>query len=223
MRFIPSIIPHSPPDKFARIQKMKKIIIFLTAVLAIYCTISFQRQSRREDAQNLILDAYDGDLIAVKNDAEEGAPFDFELYIQDDERQYQGVWFNALHAAASSGNEDVILFLLEEGFYIDARTPDQGWTPLMIAVRDGRAEAAKLLVYKGADLNAQSHLGATALIFAVTQPFPSEEERLSLITYLLNHGANPALQDTFGHTPLYYAQQTGKKEITKMLQSAENL
>lgn len=198
---------------------MKKIIILLAAAAALYCMVSFQIQEQKEKARALITDAYQGDFIAVKNDVETGVPLDLELYIQDPIRQYSGVWFNALHAAASGGNEDIILFLLEEKFDINARTPDEGWTPLLVATRDGRAEAAKLLIYKGSDVNAQSNLGATALTFAVTQPFPSEEERLSLVTYLLNHEADPTLQDSFGHTPLYYAQQTGKKEIAEVLQN----
>lgn len=197
---------------------MKKTIIFLVAIAAVFCIVSFQQQEKQEAARSLIIDAYQGNLLAVKNNVETGAPLDLELYIEDDSRQYSGVWFNALHAAASSGNEDIILFLLEEGLDIDTRSSDKGWTPLMVATRDGRAEAAKLFIYKGANLNIQSELGATALTFAVTQPFPSERERLSLITYLLNHGADPNLQDSFGHTPLYYAQQTGKKEIAQTLQ-----
>ena len=197
---------------------MKKIVLILTAIAAVYCFVSFQTQEQKEKAQALIIDAYQGDLLAVKNGVEAGAPLDLELYIQDEDRQYRGVWFNALHAAASGGNEDIVLFLLEENFDINAVTPNEGWTPLMIATRDGRTDAAKLLIYRGADLNAQSSLGATALTFTVTQPFPSEAERLSLVTYLLNHGADPDLQDSFGHTPLYYAQQFGKKEIVKALQ-----
>ena len=196
---------------------MRKAFILLVSILAIYAVFSFKQQEYKEKGKELILDAFQGDLIAVKNDVENGAPLDFELYIQDEERQYQGVWFNALHAAASGGNEDIILFLLEEGLDIDATTSPEGWTPLMIATRDGQAEAAKLFIYAGALLNTQSNLGATALTFAVTQPFPSEEERLSLITYLLKRGADPNLQDHFKHTPLYYAQQTGKKELIKIL------
>ena len=198
---------------------IKKIIILLAAAAVLYCMVSFRIQEQKEKAHALITDAYQGDIIAVKDDVETGAPLDLELYIQDPTRQYNGVWFNALHAAASGGNEDIILFLLEEKFDINARTPGERWTPLMVATRDGHAEAAKLLIYKGSDVNAQSSLGATALTFAVTQPFPSEKERLSLVTYMLNHEADPTLQDSFGHTPLYYAQQTGKKEIAEVLQN----
>lgn len=197
---------------------MKKIIIFLAVVASLYCIFSFQQQKRVESARTLIIDAYRGDLLSVKNDVEQGASFDAEVYITDDFRQYNGIWFSALHAAASSGDEDIILFLLQEGFDINARTSDMGWTPLMVAARDGNTQAAKLLVYQGANVNLQSDLGATALTFAVTQPFPLEEDRLSLITYLLNHGADATLTDSFGHTPLYYAQQTGKNKIVQMLQ-----
>ena len=198
---------------------MKKIFIFLVVISVVCTAISFHLKTRQEKARNLILDAFQGDLISVKNDVEQNAPLDWELYIQDQDRQYRGVWFNALHAAASSGNEDVILFLLEEGLDINAPTSDKGWTPLMIAARDGHAEAAKLLIYKGADLNVKSKLGATALSFAVTQSFPSKEEQISLIVYLLKRGADPNLKDNFGHTALYYAQHTGKKEIEVLLQT----
>ena len=115
--------------------------------------------------------------------------------------------FNALQAAASGGNEDVINFLLDQDFDINIPTPE-GWTPLYIAARDGQAEAAKLLVFREADLNIQTHLGATALIMALTQPFETEQARTDLLTYMLKRGANPNLADNAGFSPLYYAAAT---------------
>ena len=195
---------------------IKKIIIGVLSVSVILLGLSYHRALKREQGEQLIAHAYFGDLLSVKEDVENGAPLETVIYFSDEERDYHGVVFNALHAAASSGNEDVINFLLENDFNIDAQTPD-GWTPLFIAARDGRTEAAKLLVFRQADLNVQTDLGATALLMAVTQPYPAEEERLDLTTYMLKRGADPNLPTAEGLTPLYYAAVTQKLPIVEVL------
>ena len=55
--------------------------------------------------------------------------------------------------------------LLEEGAYIDAASPN-GTTPLMMAVRYGQGDVARLLVEEGADATLKNELGLTALDFA---------------------------------------------------------
>ena len=193
-----------------------KIALAITFLLTVWLGISYAVAQREEQGRQLVADAYYGNLLAVKDDVESGAPLDYEFFFQDDERQYTGVWFNALHAAASGGNEDVINFLLDQGLNIDSRTPD-GWTPLFIAARDGRAEAAKLLIFRGADLNAASNQGATPLIMVLTQLFPAEKERVDLLQYLLRRGANPNQPDARGFSPLYYAVISGQPETVDML------
>ena len=138
------------------------------------------------------------------------------LYFSDEERGYGGIEFNALHAAASGGNEDIILFLLEKGLDINATTP-QGWTPLFIATRDGQAEAAKLLVFKEAQLNIQTDLGATPLLMAITQKFPSEKVRQDLLLYLLKRGADANLADKKGLPPLFYAAALQNAQAVRLL------
>ena len=188
----------------------------MRSVSVILLGLSYHRAFKREQGEQLIAHAYYGDLLSVKEDVENDAPLETVIYFSDEERDYHGVTFNALHAAASSGNEDVINFLLENDFNIDAQTPD-GWTPLFIAARDGRTEAAKLLVFRQADLNIQTDLGATALLMAITQPYPTEEERLDLVTYMLKRGADPNLPPAEGITPLYYAAVTQKMPIVEIL------
>lgn len=195
---------------------MKKIFILIIAAAAGWLAYSYHQAHTRELGENLVADAYYGDLTSVKNDLEEGAPLDYELYFNAEDRQYADVLFNALHAAASSGNEDLINFLLDEGLHIDYPTPD-GWTPLFIAARDGRAEAAKLLVFRQADLNFQTNRGATALLMAITQPYPSEKERLDLLVYMLKRGADPNLADENGFSPLYYAAVTRNPQAVQTL------
>lgn len=195
---------------------MKKYLVLVVLLTVCWLGFSYHKQMQMLRGEELVTDAYWGDLLSVKNDAEEGAPLGYRFTFEDDKRQYVNQTFNALHAAASGGNEDVILFLLEQGLPLNSRTPE-GWTPLFVAARDGQAEAAKLLIFKGADLNAQSKLGATALTMAVTQPFETEKARLNLLEYMLKRGADVNLADTYGHTPLYYATVQGNTAVVDLL------
>ena len=196
---------------------MKKYIVFILCLCACWLGLSYGAHLRQTRGEELVTHAYYGDLLEVKNAVEQGAPLDYQFTFEDPERQYTFQTFNALQAAASGGNEDIILFLLEQDMDIDAPTPD-GWTPLFIAARDGQAEAAKLLIFKGADLNAQTHSGATALTMAVTQNYPTEKARLDLLTYMLKRGADPTLEDMYHHTPLYYAQACNNQPVVTLLQ-----
>lgn len=186
---------------------MKKFVILLITILVVWLAAGYHHARKEQLGEALITAAYYGDLLSVKEALEDGAPSAYTLFFDDEDRQYSEMNFNALQAAASGGNEDVINFLLDQDFDINIPTPD-GWTPLYIAARDGQAEAAKLLVFREADLNIQTHLGATALIMALTQPFETEQARTDLLTYMLKRGANPNLADNAGFSPLYYAAAT---------------
>jgi len=73
-----------------------------------------------------------------------------------------------LHYAASGTTDDapaMVALLLEHHAYIDAGSPN-GTTPLMMAVRYGAADAARLLVREGADPTVKNERGLTALDFA---------------------------------------------------------
>ena len=178
---------------------MKKYAILLICGFTLWLVFTYRTRLTNDRNAELVTHAYYGDLVEVKNLVEQGADLNYQFTFEDPQRQYTFQTFNALQAAASSGNEDVILFLLDQGMDIDAVTPDN-WTPLFIAARDGRAEAAKLLVFKGADLNMQTNLGTIALTMVVTR------------------GANPNVEDVYHHTPLYYAQTKGNHPAANLLQ-----
>lgn len=71
-----------------------------------------------------------------------------------------------LHYAASTGQVQVIEFLLEQSAYIDAESPN-GTTPLMMAAMYGSPEAVKVLIQAGADLTLKNQLGMSAHDFAL--------------------------------------------------------
>ena len=198
-------------------KHMKKYIVLGLCLGICWLGFSYQRHLFMQRGKQLVTDAYYGELISVKNDLEKGAPVAYTLTFSDSQRDYKGQTFNALHAAASSGNEDLILYLLEQGIDINSSTP-QGWTPLYVATRDGQAQAAKLLVFRGADLNIQTDLQTTALSMVVTQTYPSEKERLDLLEYMLKRGAEVNLPDVYEHTPLFYAKSMDNQAVVALLE-----
>lgn len=66
-----------------------------------------------------------------------------------------------MHYAAVSGRTDVLALLIEHHAYIDAPSAN-GTTPLMMAAREGRMAAVKLLVAEGADPSLRNEAGLGA-------------------------------------------------------------
>ncbi|HXG67548.1 MAG TPA: ankyrin repeat domain-containing protein [Blastocatellia bacterium] len=83
---------------------------------------------------------------------------------------------------------------------------------LLAAARKSNAEAVKALLAKGADVNAKTRYGATALSFAC------DRGSVEVVKTLLEHGADVNVRDTFyGATPLVWAADKGHVEIVRML------
>jgi uncharacterized protein len=85
--------------------------------------------------------------------------------------------------------------------------------PLMYAATVGSADAMRLLIERGADVNAQNESGATALIWSATD--------LAKVRLLLDHGANPNLATKRGRTALLIAALSDNSaEIVRRLIAA---
>jgi ankyrin repeat protein len=76
-----------------------------------------------------------------------------------------GQW-SALHYAAFVGDQALIADLLAKGADINARSPN-GATPLMMAIYDGKQEAAKLLIERGANTRLRNDWGDGAMEWAM--------------------------------------------------------
>lgn len=99
--------------------------------------------------------------------------------------------------AAATGNLEAIKQHVAAGTDVDAKEPAGGGTPLLVAAIFGRVEAAKLLIEKGANVNASSNDGATSLHAAA---FFCHTE---IVKLLLDKGAEVNVKNIRGETPLY--------------------
>jgi ankyrin repeat protein len=124
--------------------------------------------------------------------------------------------------AAEEGNWDVVKVLVEKGADVKVKTDVQtieefgykdddielppstyreggGLTVLHYAARDGRLDMVKLLVQKGADVNAQMDMdqmmgGETVLHYAVCSG------SVEVVKFLVEAGARVEVKDTYGST-----------------------
>jgi ankyrin repeat protein len=80
-------------------------------------------------------------------------------------------------------------------------------TPLLYAARDGRLEAAKILVAAKARVNETDANGITPLIMAIVN------NRLDVARFLLDNGADIQAADWYGRTPLWAAIETRNMDV----------
>ena len=105
-----------------------------------------------------------------------------------------------LPLAIDGGREQEALFLINEapGVDINAPTPSGGHTPLMLAARRGMVNVLRVLVAKGANVNAKNEQGLTALHAALCQ----QQEAAAL--YLVEEAATAVYDTDFSLSALAY-------------------
>jgi len=123
---------------------------------------------------------------------------------------------DALFRAIADNDLGKIRKLLDEGASVNAREPDQGATPLILAVIGGNQNIAKLLISHGADVNLGDSLNTTPLIYAVAL------HKKNMVELLVLKGADLDIKDNAGYTALMTAQESPAQnaEIIEILKKA---
>ncbi len=116
--------------------------------------------------------------------------------------------FTALHNAMSEEQFAIVAYLITLGADVNAQN-DEGISPLHLACY---VENAELLVKGGADINLTDIRGNTPLHTLISDG----EERLELIAYLLSIGANKALANNAGQSPLDFALARQEASIIEL-------
>ena len=128
----------------------------------------------------------------------------------------------SLHAAASSGNVEMVQVLLD--LEADANIQNSyGCSPLNYDpihsrrfdkapdFRKSLANVARLLLDHGADINTRDDNGWTPLHKAASHKY------IEVVRVLLEHGANVGEKNELGETPFSLAKEQGHVEIMKLL------
>ncbi|KAM3528522.1 hypothetical protein NHJ13051_002343 [Beauveria bassiana] len=115
----------------------------------------------------------------------------------------------ALHWAAEGTYADLVEVLLDRGAEIDCRV--NGWTPLLLAGRKWDDLGARILVQRGADVNARDFHGRSVLHWFAIQGCAET------VPLLLRSGASVDMQDHCGQTALHWAVASGHAATARRL------
>ncbi len=132
----------------------------------------------------------------------------------------QGRAATAIGEAVRWGRADLVEGLLSAGLAVDERN-EFGFTPLMLAASGGQTDVVRLLIERGADVNAvASQNGATPLIACVAALHPGRVYR-RIVEMLLKSGASGSLgvRDKSGRTALDWAKDGRPTEVVALIES----
>lgn len=122
--------------------------------------------------------------------------------------------FPLLHASAEGDKEQVVT-LLDEGMDVDAGSPILGTRALMLAAWNNRIDMVRLLLDRGADVNAQDATGWTALHAAA---FAGNTEIMQL---LLERGAVRSESRWTSYRPSRWADKEDHRIILELMKRGE--
>lgn len=123
-----------------------------------------------------------------------------------------------LHEAADDGNAPTVRKLCAHGAFPDIASLDTGdeagCTPLIVAAKRDKPDAARALIECGATVDAVDAKGMTALHHA------AKAGRVDTTALLIAQGADIEARNDDGHTPLMLAAQNSRLVIVKALIAA---
>ena len=122
--------------------------------------------------------------------------------------------------AAATGRADRLRELLDGDPALANAFGDDGFQPLGLACFFGHVEAARVLLDRGADPNSlarNEHVQAGPLHSASASENKGEDVRYELCALLLDHGADPNLEQAGGFTALDAARQNGDERLERLL------
>ena len=127
---------------------------------------------------------------------------------------YSKAWaegYHLLYDALDNKHTEVAKLLLTNGSKVNSEVGLHVNTPLHFAVRNGDIEIVKMLLDRGADVDAINLYNVTPLHIAV------ESKKVEIVELLLNHGACVNARNCNSSTPLLLAAKEDSEEIVKLL------
>ena len=122
--------------------------------------------------------------------------------------------------AAALGATEQLQDLLDEDPSRANEYGDDGFHPLGLACFFGHVPAARLLLDRGADVNAvarNEHIQTAAIHAAAAAKGKDESTRYELVKLALEHGADPNLPQGGGFRAIDAARQNGDTRVEELL------
>jgi ankyrin repeat protein len=118
-----------------------------------------------------------------------------------------------LFAAIEKNDIQKVKVSILMGADVNVRDPYVSMSPLMMAAYNGYTEIAKILIEKGAEVNAKggADMDTTPLIFAANQ------DLIDMVKLLIDKGANVNVKTVYGWTPVLFAVSRERIDILKLL------
>ena len=114
--------------------------------------------------------------------------------------------------AASSGDVPRMKYLLYKGTDIDTTSKSEGRrSALLLAAKNGREQAVKVLLEKGANFATKDSFDYTALHLA------AQHGEISVVQVLLDKGADLEAKTSIGDTALHCAAESGYESVVQVL------
>jgi ankyrin repeat protein len=115
---------------------------------------------------------------------------------------------------------DDLILLIEalKTHAVDERSPNEAYTPLMVAANHASLRLVDYLIRQGANVNAQTDGGETALMVAARHTDPNAVK--NTMTLLLAAGADPNLVSGGGNSALMEAAYSGHAPAITLLVEA---
>ncbi len=124
----------------------------------------------------------------------------------------QGDGMTALHWAASNNDVDLAAMLIHAGANVRAATRINGYTPLLLAAKEGHAAVIRTLLERGADPKAASVSGTSPLMLAAAAG------SVDAATVLLDAGADVnAKEAARGQTAIMFAAAYNRVPMLRLL------
>ncbi|HMQ94387.1 ankyrin repeat domain-containing protein [Amaricoccus sp.] len=132
----------------------------------------------------------------------------------------EGQAYDVLTIAAVANDPALVKLALALGNRADLVTSPYDGTALIAAAHLGHHEVVRVLAAGGAPLDHVNNLGWTALMEAVVLG-DGGPAHVATVQVLLSAGADPAIGDRNGVTPLAHAEARGYSQIAALLEAAQ--